>query len=306
MAEYSARRGDVSAAGGVVFRRRKKDGSPLFLLVHRPRYKDWTFPKGKLDKGESFIDAAVREVSEETGIKPEVHLPLGTMTYTTGNRNNKVVRYWLMEGKKEDFKPNREVDRVLWLSADQARLQLTYDRSEKLLQWAKLRLEHPDDGKVYLVRHGKAGKRKDFEGQDADRPLSKSGRKQAQALSQFLAGYPLMRLATSPALRCRETLEPLARTMALPAESEGSLSEGSSPELVSKFIGTLAGTTTVLATHGDVIANLIGMLRADGVKIKGPKVSVKDDIEKGGIWVLRTRGRRIRRARYVPPPVRSV
>ncbi|MBT8211642.1 MAG: NUDIX hydrolase [Acidimicrobiia bacterium] len=305
MVEYRASKGDIAAAGGVVFRRRKKDGSPLFLLVHRPRYKDWTFPKGKLDKGESFIDAAVREVAEETGVDPEVHLPLGTVTYTTGNKNNKVVRYWLMEGKKEKFKPNREVDRVLWLSGDQARLQLTYDRSEKLLQWAETRLEKPDDGKVYLVRHAKAGRRKDFSGADIDRPLSKTGRKQAVALGNFLAGYPLMRLATSPALRCRETLDPLATTMALPAEVEGSLAEGSSPELVAKHIGTLAGSTSVLITHGDVIANLVGMLRADGVKLKGPHVSAKGDIEKGGIWVLRTRGRKIRKARYVPPPVRS-
>lgn len=306
MAEYAAARGDVSAAGGVVFRRRKRDGSPLYLVVHRPRYRDWTFPKGKLDKGESFAEAAVREVVEETGLTVKLGQPLGTMSYRTGNDNNKVVRYWLMEGHKHDFKPNSEVDRILWLSADQARQRLTYDRSEKLLQWAEMRLEHPEDGKVYLVRHDRAGKRRDWPGPDIERPLSRTGMKQAAALAEFLAGYPLMRIATSPAVRCRQTMDPLSRLVALPAEVEAALAEGAPPELLEKFIGTLAGTTSVLCTHGDVIAAFVRHLRKDGVKVKGPKVRKKNDIEKGAIFVARTRKGRIRRARYVPPPVRSL
>jgi 8-oxo-dGTP diphosphatase len=117
----------VDAAGGVV----EQDGR--VLLVHRPRYDDWTFPKGKLDPGESFEDAALREVEEETGVRCSLGRELPATRYEVGGRP-KLVRYWLMTPQAElDFVPNDETDELRWVTPDEARALLTYDRDRDVL-----------------------------------------------------------------------------------------------------------------------------------------------------------------------------
>jgi 8-oxo-dGTP diphosphatase len=117
----------VRAAGGVVMR-----GNEV-LLVHRPRYDDWTLPKGKLDPGESFEDAAVREVEEETGLRCRLVRELPSTEYEVGGRP-KTVRYWLMEPEGEaPFVPNDETDDLRWLPPDEARALLTYDRDRDVV-----------------------------------------------------------------------------------------------------------------------------------------------------------------------------
>jgi 8-oxo-dGTP diphosphatase len=117
----------VDAAGGVV----ERDGS--VLLVHRPRYDDWTFPKGKLDPGESFEDAALREVQEETGLRCSLGRELPSTRYEV-NGQPKLVRYWLMAPLAEvEFTPNDETDGVRWVTPDEARAILTYDRDRDVL-----------------------------------------------------------------------------------------------------------------------------------------------------------------------------
>ena len=117
----------VRAAGGVVMR-----GNEV-LLVHRPRYDDWTLPKGKLDPGESFEDAAVREVEEETGLRCRLVRELPSTEYEVGGRP-KTVRYWLMEPEDEaPFVPNDETDDLRWLPPDEARALLTYDRDRDVV-----------------------------------------------------------------------------------------------------------------------------------------------------------------------------
>jgi 8-oxo-dGTP diphosphatase len=117
----------VDAAGGIVVR----DGR--VLLVHRPRYDDWTFPKGKLDPGESFEDAALREVEEETGVRCSLGRELPSTRYEAKGRP-KLVRYWLMGPQGESaFEPNEETDEVRWVTPDEARALLTYDRDRDVL-----------------------------------------------------------------------------------------------------------------------------------------------------------------------------
>lgn len=117
----------IHAAGGVVVR----DGK--VLLVHRPRYDDWTLPKGKLDEGESFADAALREVEEETGVRCTLGRELPSTMYIVGTRP-KVVRYWLMTPETQrPFEPNRETDELRWLSRDEAMSLLSYDRDRDVL-----------------------------------------------------------------------------------------------------------------------------------------------------------------------------
>jgi 8-oxo-dGTP pyrophosphatase MutT (NUDIX family) len=122
----------IEAAGGVVVR----DGQ--VALVHRPRYDDWTLPKGKLDQGESFEEAAVREVQEETGLRARAVRELPATSYRVGGRP-KVVRYWLMEVEHEGpFEPNNETDELRWVAPGDALRLLTYDRDRDVLAGAGL------------------------------------------------------------------------------------------------------------------------------------------------------------------------
>jgi 8-oxo-dGTP diphosphatase len=115
----------VQAAGGVVLR----DGR--VAVVHRPKYHDWSLPKGKLDPGESFEDAALREVEEETGLRCTLVRELPAVEYEVRGRP-KVVRYWAMEVEDETpFVPNDEVDEVRWLEPREALALLSYDRDRE-------------------------------------------------------------------------------------------------------------------------------------------------------------------------------
>jgi 8-oxo-dGTP diphosphatase len=120
---------EVEAAGGVVL-----DGDGLVVLVHRPKYDDWTLPKGKLHPGESFEEAAQREVEEETGLRCRLIRELPSSEYPDAKGRSKVVRYWLMEVEAETgFVPNHEVDELRRLPLDEALALLTYDRDRDVL-----------------------------------------------------------------------------------------------------------------------------------------------------------------------------
>jgi 8-oxo-dGTP pyrophosphatase MutT (NUDIX family) len=122
----------VRAAGGVVWRP-DGDGGVEVLLVHRPQYDDWSFPKGKRDPGETDEDCAAREVEEETGLKARLGKELPRSVYEDKHGREKVVRYWEMTVKKGSFEPNDEVDEVCWLGVDDARRRLSYPRDEDVL-----------------------------------------------------------------------------------------------------------------------------------------------------------------------------
>ncbi len=135
----------VRAAGGVVWRRapgRTRRGSRRaareVVLIHRPRYDDWSFPKGKLDDGEGEEEAALREVHEETGLRCRLGPALGETEYADRRGRRKVVRYWLMEPEDADHPdpvvPNREVDEVRWLAPDSAARLLSYRHDRELLE----------------------------------------------------------------------------------------------------------------------------------------------------------------------------
>ena len=119
---------EVKAAGGVVLR----DGR--IAVVHRPRYDDWSLPKGKLDEGESFEDAALREVWEETGLRCALAEELSPTFYNDRKGRSKIVRYWLMEVLEGEFEPNEEVDELRWLTPSEAVAQLTYPHDAALIE----------------------------------------------------------------------------------------------------------------------------------------------------------------------------
>ncbi|MFC9092349.1 NUDIX hydrolase [Streptomyces sp. NPDC057072] len=122
----------IRAAGCVLWRRSPVDGELEICLVHRPRYDDWSHPKGKLKRGEDPLAGALREVEEETGYLAVPGSPLPTARYETNGRP-KEVRYWAAEGARGHFIPNNEVDRILWLPPTAARHRLTQPRDRDLV-----------------------------------------------------------------------------------------------------------------------------------------------------------------------------
>jgi 8-oxo-dGTP pyrophosphatase MutT (NUDIX family) len=128
---------EIRAAGGIVWRRTSEDSDIEVAVIHRPRYDDWTIPKGKLAKGESFLEAALREVLEETGFKVLPEAELGEVRYTKTNSDGlprpKVVHYWVMKAVSGQFAPTEEVDELRWLTIDEAAKVLTRDSDHEVL-----------------------------------------------------------------------------------------------------------------------------------------------------------------------------
>jgi 8-oxo-dGTP diphosphatase len=127
---------EVRAAGGVVVRERDDGGGPELAVVHRPRYDDWSLPKGKLDRGESFEHAALREVEEETGMRCSLGRELDPARYRDRKGRAKLVRWWLMSPLEGSFEPGDEVDELRWVAPDQAEGLLDYPHDRELVRSA--------------------------------------------------------------------------------------------------------------------------------------------------------------------------
>ncbi len=125
---------EVRAAGGVLVR--EGDGGPEVALVHRPRYDDWSLPKGKLAPDEGYEEGALREVEEETGLRCTLEREVASSSYGDAKGRDKLVRYWLMRPLEGEFVPNAEVDELRWLSPDDAERLLTYNRDIAVLRSA--------------------------------------------------------------------------------------------------------------------------------------------------------------------------
>lgn len=126
---------DIAAAGGVVIRR-DEDRRTRIAVIHRPKYMDWSLPKGKLEKGEKYKEAALREVEEEIGFRCEAGTELPPVSYMDRKARRKLVRYWLMEPIKGKFEPHGEVDELRWLTRREAEGLLSYDHDRALVRKA--------------------------------------------------------------------------------------------------------------------------------------------------------------------------
>lgn len=285
----------VMASGGVVFRQ-SADGYEV-LLVHRPTYDDWSFPKGKDDPGETPHEAAIREVEEETGYRCRIVAPLGAMEYDTPFGVHKQVRYFAMKPLDYTvFEPNEEVDEVRWMGVERAVDLLSYDRDRALLTVSDFgRLS--TTGTIYLVRHTAAGSRQKWEGDDTLRPLTDKGWRQAEAIADMLAESRPDRILSSPYVRCVQTVEPLAGRVGVKVEEHHALAEGADPGFGLALLNELAGSVSVLSSHGDVIPDLLQHLTRRGMELLSPF-----EAKKGSIWVVEVEGGAAVRARYVPPP----
>jgi 8-oxo-(d)GTP phosphatase len=273
---------DVLAAGAVVFRPGRE-----VLLVHRPKYDDWAFPKGKLDRGEAAPVAAVREVGEETGLRIRLGVPLASQRYPLEARW-KTVFYWTARCVGDDdvsgYQPNHEIDEVRWVPYNDALALMTYEHDRDTLRAARKvrRRTHA----VVVLRHAAARSRRTWRDDDGLRPLVQAGRRQAESLIPLLAAYDVTWLVSSTSIRCVETLEPYAKATGLVLETTKRLSEEhwrakSVARLVDAVVDGEQGA--VLCTHGPVLPAVF-----EALGIEDP------DLEKGEMLVLHLRNGEVR------------
>lgn len=280
---------EVRAGGGVL--RRRGPAGPEIALVHRPRYDDWTLPKGKANEGESDVASALREVREETGMRCELGPEVAQVSYQDHQDRPKVVRYWLMYPSGGGFVPNDEVDRLRWIDPDEAMAVLTYAHDRDVVRKAVA-----FDAPLYLVRHAKAGDREAWTEDDRLRPLSKKGRRQAEGLVEQFEDRQVDRIVSSPFDRCVQSVRPLAIARNLPVEESEWLAEGAPlPEAMSFLRG--AGGAVVVSTHGDLIPAVVLHLAERGLPMEDP-----ERWQKGSTWILEREAGLFTVARYLAPP----
>jgi 8-oxo-(d)GTP phosphatase len=246
-------RGEVRAAGAVVLRKGQ------VLLVHRPAYDDWSFPKGKLDRGEASPAAAVREVEEETGLRIRLGVPLTSQSYPHGGRT-KAVDYWVgrVVGGHDvsGYAVNDEIDEVVWVGVDKAERRLSYPRDRETLAEA---LSTKKTRALVVLRHARARSRKAWRRNDRERPLLAVGTAQAQAAAPALGAFGVSRIVTSSSTRCVDTVAPYAAESGWPVTCVDGLSEeDATATSVRAVVDELvhSGEDAVICTHRPVLASV--------------------------------------------------
>lgn len=277
------------AAGGLIWRDR--DGTVEVLVAHRPRYSDWAFPKGKVDGDESLIECALREVWEETGFKCRVGRYLGTTEFTRPSGRDKEVSYWAMQAVGGAFTPNGEVDQIVWVAVSDLDQRLSYALDIEFVTSLE-RSWTSEPNRILLTRHAHAGDRATWKGDDAVRPLSARGYEQAKGLVDQLAPFGIDRIVSSPAVRCLETVEPLAANRSLVPKTSNALSEEAKRSKIHGALEKHRFGSTLLCTHGPVL----------GVALHHLLKTTKAPMKKGSTWVLDYHGHQLAQACYLSPP----
>lgn len=256
------------AAGALPWRRRK--GVLQVAMVHRPRYDDWSWAKGKLDTDEEWPVAAVREVAEETGYQVHLGRPLPTSTYPVGSLSGlatKEVRYWAAEVVGGSGKLVNEIDQVAWLAPDEAAIRLDYARDREQLR-ALVQADDEDQLTTWplvVVRHAKANPRGSWKGPDPERPLDARGQLRASGIAPLMAAFGVRRLISSPSARCLETLKPYAAQERITLRTKPGLSEegfeqdpAKAPYHVERMVQR--GTPVAVCGHGPVLPTMLDVL----------------------------------------------
>jgi 8-oxo-dGTP diphosphatase len=276
----------IRAAGAVLWR--PGESGPEVALVHRPRYDDWSFPKGKAEDGEHLLRTAVREVWEETGAWPVLGRRLPAQEYEKDGRRKR-VDYWVATANGGDFRPSREIDRVEWLPVPEAERRLSYAHDADLLREFA---SGPARTTPYLVlRHTSAGDKREWDGDDVLRPLDERGRAEAAALAETLAAYGPTRVFSSATARCVETVLPYAARMSTDIRTDRAFSMGTaiaaSKEAGGRFAQLIGeGAATLVCTHGELVTELIER----ACETLGAPAPEDPGLPKGGFWVLHVAG----------------
>lgn len=252
----------VYAAGALVWR--MEDDKPRVLVIHRERHDDYSFPKGKVDPGETLPETAVREIWEETGFRVSLGAPIGVAEYELPSGRPKEVHYWAAEVSEaafEDhtFEPNDEVGSIKWLSLSKAAKHLTYARDRDLLAVLEERITGGTVRTTPLIalRHAQAAPAIGWPGNDESRPLTSRGQEQALRVVPILRAFQPTRIISSTAVRCLSTVAPLAQQLELEPEVTASISQNLSPgrgDVATTVNDALDGVqATVLCSHSPMI-----------------------------------------------------
>jgi 8-oxo-dGTP pyrophosphatase MutT (NUDIX family)/phosphohistidine phosphatase SixA len=293
--------GVIHAAGAVLWRARA--GGIETALVHRPRYDDWSFPKGKSMPGEHVLLTAVREVEEETGVRAALGRRLPTQRYPVEGQP-KQVEYWAARPlAAEQFAPGDEVDGLAWLPLAAARERLSYPRDVSLLE--SFTAGPADSAPVILLRHGAAVPKKAWRQaghEDLARPLSDTGREQARTLSGLLSTFAPARVISSAARRCLETVTPYAEKAGVPVTPEPAFTVDGAPRDQDEADWTAtrdarlriaevarARRPVIICAHRQ---NLSWML-AEICVLAGAPVPDGPPLQRGAFWVLQLGGGRV-------------
>jgi 8-oxo-dGTP diphosphatase len=281
----------VRAAGCAVWRR--LDGRPLeTALIHRPKYDDWSLPKGKPETGEHLLQTAVREVAEETGLDVVVGRRSVRTGYEVTDRAGalvpKEVDYWVARWNGGDFVANDEADELRWLPVTDAADLCSHEHDRAVLADLE-RADVPRAPTLLLVRHGHAGSRSDWDGPDDLRPLDERGRAEARRLAEVLPLFGPRAVYSAPPVRCRDTVASLAEHLGLdllPLPELGEDGFSVDPEAglaaVERLLAprTDAGVTVVCSQGGAIPSVLMAL----GVTWEGSRAY--PPAAKGSVWVL--------------------
>jgi 8-oxo-dGTP pyrophosphatase MutT (NUDIX family) len=282
----------VRAAGGVLWRT-GDDGALETALVHRPKYDDWSLPKGKPEGAEHPLETAVREVVEETGLSVVAGRRSVRTRYDVALRDGrtapKEVDYWLMHATG-DFRPNDEVDELRWLGLDDATELVSHEHDRVVLD-DLARADVPRTPTLLLVRHASAGDRSDFDGPDELRPLDRRGRAQARRLAEVLPLFGPVVVATAEPVRCQESMVPLAQALGVEVTLVPELGEDRfhvDPQYGMTTVEQLLtpradpGVTVVCSQGGAIPSVLLAL----GVRWHDSAGALWPPSAKGSVWAL--------------------
>lgn len=290
------------AAGAVVWQL-SPSGDVEVALVHRPRYDDWSLPKGKVDPGETEPVTAVREILEETGYESVLGRRLASVSYPL-EYGTKKVRYWAARTTGGGFSPNAEVDKLDWLPVADAMLRLQYPHDRKVLRRF---IRRPADTRtVLIVRHATAGRKARYKGDDRLRPLDMKGRAQAESLVGQLLAFGASDIYAASRTRCHQTMEPLAQELGVQIRDEPTLTEeaySADADAARKRVLKIAAksndeTVPVICTQGKVIPGLISWW-CDRSGIRPDKSRNR----KGSMWVMTLHGDALIAADHIGSPL---
>lgn len=286
----------VYAAGAVVWR--LIDDKLRVLLIHRTKYRDVTLPKGKVDPGEALAVTAVREVREETGIRVRLGAPIGVSRYQLPSGKQKIVHYWAAEANEKairtsTFVPNREIAALEWVSLKKARARLSYPVDLEVLDFFAGLVE---DGALHTfpiiaLRHAKATPRSEWHDSDSSRPLTQRGQKQADAVVPALRAFGVRKIISSDAVRCVQTVAPLARILDTPVIETPHLSQdaweaGTSDErsVIGKRVRS--GKPAVLCSHRPVLPAILSEIALATGTVQGSYLGSAASLEPGAFSVV--------------------
>lgn len=286
----------VYAAGAVLWR--IENNELLVALVHRGRYDDWAWAKGKVDPGETLPQTAVREIKEETGLKVKLGVPLGIQRYRLPNQNLKEVHYWAAKVTdkalaESEFKANDEISQVSWFTPSQAKKKLSYSHDQEQLD-ALIELHESnrlDTFPVILLRHGKARSRATWNGQESSRPLLTEGNLQAEAIPPILKAYGAKLVYSSPWTRCLSTVAPYAQKRNVKVKTVAAFTEHaneSNPGETQTELSVIMSMQkpVVVCTHRPVLPTMIDEIMKRSDSRLGAKLHLAALLKPGSMAII--------------------